>query len=57
MADAQGNFALNGFDPGQHEFVTANVFDLLADYAGRGRTFDIVVSERMEDLRNRLVIG
>ena len=43
MADARRNFALNGFDPGQHEFVTAEVFDLLEDYDGRGRTFDVIV--------------
>ncbi|MDQ5850867.1 MAG: class I SAM-dependent rRNA methyltransferase [Chloroflexota bacterium] len=43
MADARVNFSLNGFDPDQHEFVTADVFELLESYAAAGRTFDVVV--------------
>jgi 23S rRNA (cytosine1962-C5)-methyltransferase len=43
MADARRNFALNGYDPEQHEFITADVFDLLEEYATRGRSFDVIV--------------
>lgn len=43
IADARKNFALNGFDPEQHEFIASDVFDLLEEYAARGRTFDVIV--------------
>jgi 23S rRNA (cytosine1962-C5)-methyltransferase len=43
IADARVNFELNGYDPAAHEFIAGDVFDLLAAYAGEGRTFDIVV--------------
>ena len=43
LMDARANFALNGFDPAGHEFVTRDVFDLLAAYIDAGRSFDIVV--------------
>ncbi len=43
MADAQENFRLNGFEPDGYEFVTRDVFDLLAEYAAEGRLFDVVV--------------
>ena len=53
MADAQVNFSLNGFDPGSHEFVTADVFDLLERYAAARRTFDIVVLDPPSFARGR----
>jgi 23S rRNA (cytosine1962-C5)-methyltransferase len=43
VADAERNFALNGFDPALHSFIAADVFDLLAQYAEAGDQFDIVV--------------
>lgn len=43
ITDAQRNFTLNGYDPEQHEFITADVFDLLEEYAANGRTFDVIV--------------
>ena len=43
MADAQVNFRLNDFDPGAHEFITRDVFELLESYAAGGRRFDVVV--------------
>jgi 23S rRNA (cytosine1962-C5)-methyltransferase len=43
IADARRNFALNGFEPEQHEFIAADVFDLLEEYASRGRAFDVIV--------------
>ncbi len=41
--DGTRNVLANGFDPGRHETVTADVFDLLKTYAQTGKTFDIVV--------------
>jgi 23S rRNA (cytosine1962-C5)-methyltransferase len=43
MADARANFVLNGYDPASHEFVTADVFDLLEECGRRGRRFDLIV--------------
>jgi 23S rRNA (cytosine1962-C5)-methyltransferase len=43
IADARVNFELNGYDPTAHEFIARDVFDLLAAYAGEGRSFDVVV--------------
>ena len=43
LADGRVNFALNGFDAAGHEWVTADVFDLLKQYAETGRRFDVVV--------------
>ncbi|ADI14985.1 class I SAM-dependent rRNA methyltransferase [Truepera radiovictrix] len=41
--DARRNFALNGFAPDAHRFLTADVFALLADYARGERRFDVVI--------------
>jgi 23S rRNA (cytosine1962-C5)-methyltransferase len=41
--DAQRNFALNGFDPEAHSFLSADVFSLLGEYAKRGERFDLVI--------------
>jgi 23S rRNA (cytosine1962-C5)-methyltransferase len=43
IADARDNFALNGFDPDQHTFIAADVFDLLEQYARDGHLFDVIV--------------
>lgn len=37
------NLAINRIDPGRHEVVAGNVFDVLRDYRGAGRQFDLVV--------------
>lgn len=43
VEDARVNFRLNGYDPDEHEFVAADVFELLTKYAAAKRTFDIIV--------------
>lgn len=43
LADAQTNFERNGFDPADHEFVVADVFDTLTRYVAAGRQFDLVI--------------
>jgi 23S rRNA (cytosine1962-C5)-methyltransferase len=43
MVDAKRNFALNGFDPDQHEFIAADCFTLLENHVKEGRTFDLVI--------------
>ncbi len=53
LADARTNFVLNDFDPAGHEFVTADVFDLLETYAAEGRTFDILVLDPPSFARSR----
>lgn len=52
-ADAKRNFALNGFDPDAHSFVSADVFTLLADYAARGERFDVVVLDPPSLAKNK----
>lgn len=37
------NFALNGLDPAQHDFIYGDTFDWLRRLAKKGRTFDVVV--------------
>lgn len=51
--DAERNFALNGFDPLQHDFVTADCFDLLETYAREKRQFDVVVLDPPSLARNK----
>ncbi|CAN5899570.1 class I SAM-dependent rRNA methyltransferase [soil metagenome] len=41
--DAERNVAANGLDTDKHETVTADVFDLVKNYADAGKTFDLVV--------------
>jgi len=43
IADAQVNFALNGFESSHYTFVTADVFALLEEYGGSGRRFDLII--------------
>jgi 23S rRNA (cytosine1962-C5)-methyltransferase len=37
------NFALNGLDPAQHDFIYGDTFDWLRRLAKKGRVFDVVV--------------
>lgn len=37
------NFALNGLDPAQHDFIYGDTFDWLRRLAKKGRAFDIIV--------------
>ena len=41
--DGVRNVAANGFDAGRHETVTADVFELVKQYAAAGKVFDLVV--------------
>lgn len=43
IALARRNFAENGLDPTRHEFLAADVFDVLARFKAEGRDFDLVV--------------
>jgi 23S rRNA (cytosine1962-C5)-methyltransferase len=43
VEDAKRNFALNGFDPHAHEFLIADVFELLESYTREAKRFDVVV--------------
>jgi len=43
IADARANFALNGFNPNDYEFVVDDCFALLERYAREGRRFDLVI--------------
>lgn len=40
---ARKNFTLNGFDPAEHEFMPADVFNYLDECLKQKRTFDVVV--------------
>ncbi|MHB8417323.1 MAG: class I SAM-dependent rRNA methyltransferase [Myxococcales bacterium] len=40
---ARENFAVNGLDPGAHEFRIGDVFSLLQGYKAEGRRFDLVI--------------
>lgn len=42
-ADARANFALNGFNPNDFEFVVADCFALLERYAREDRRFDLLI--------------
>jgi 23S rRNA (cytosine1962-C5)-methyltransferase len=37
------NFALNGIDPAEHDFIYGDAFDWLRRLAKKGRTFDVIV--------------
>ncbi len=43
LADAQVNFVRNGFDPADHAFEAADVFETLTRYKAEGRRFDLVI--------------
>ena len=51
--DAKRNFAMNGFEPQAHEFITADCFELLNTYAREKRQFDIVVLDPPSLARNK----
>ncbi len=51
--DAKRNFALNGFDPDAHSFVSADVFTLLADLAAKGERYDVVVLDPPSLAKNK----
>jgi len=51
--DARRNFALNGFDPDAHTFLSADVFTLLSDYAQRKEQFGVVVLDPPPLARNK----
>ena len=42
---ARGNFALNGFDPDQHEFLAEDVFEFLDRTRRAGKTYDLVICD------------
>ena len=50
---ARRNFALNGFDPGPHEFVTRDCFELLKEFTDSGRRFDVVILDPPSFARDR----
>ena len=50
---AQRNFTLNGLDPGRHEFVTQDCFELLEELRAGGRRFDVVILDPPSFARDR----
>lgn len=43
VALARQNFTLNGLPAASHDFLAADVFELLASFKAEGRTFDLVI--------------
>ncbi|MDX2013909.1 MAG: class I SAM-dependent rRNA methyltransferase [Myxococcaceae bacterium] len=43
IALARQNFPLNGIEPASHDFLAADVFELLESFKREGRTFDLVI--------------
>jgi len=43
VALARENFPLNALAPEKHDFLAADVFELLASFKAEGRTFDLVI--------------
>jgi 23S rRNA (cytosine1962-C5)-methyltransferase len=43
IALARQNFPLNGIEPAQHDFLAADVFDVLDSFKREGRTFDLII--------------
>ncbi len=43
IALARENFTLNGLDASAHDFLAADVFELLESFKREGRTFDLIV--------------
>jgi 23S rRNA (cytosine1962-C5)-methyltransferase len=43
VALARENFPLNGLAPEKHDFLAADVFELLASFREEGRTFDLII--------------
>ena len=50
---ARKNFALNGLDPARHEFITQDCFELLGNFAAKGRQFDVVILDPPSFARDR----
>ncbi len=50
---ARANFGLNGFEPGPHEFVKRDCFDLLEGFRASGRRFDVVILDPPSFARDR----
>ena len=53
LADAQTNFNRNGFDPADHRFEVADVFEYLPRLAAEGRQFDLVILDPPALARSR----
>ena len=53
VQSAQRNFLLNGFDPGQHTFLVQDCFELLEQFSGQGRQYDIVILDPPSLARSR----
>ncbi len=53
LALARDNFELNGLNPDDHEFIEANVFQLLRDYRDAERAFDIIVLDPPKFVQNK----
>ncbi len=51
--DAKRNFALNGFNPDAHTFLSTDVFSLLTEYTKRKEKFDVVVLDPPTLARNK----
>ncbi|HEX7022699.1 MAG TPA: class I SAM-dependent rRNA methyltransferase [Trueperaceae bacterium] len=51
--DARRNFAINGYDPDAHHFLTADAFGLLDEWAAQGKQFDVVVLDPPSLARNK----
>ncbi len=45
MTTAQRNFRLNGLADDAHEFIVADVFELLETYHGQGQRFDLIITD------------
>jgi 23S rRNA (cytosine1962-C5)-methyltransferase len=43
IALARQNFPLNGLEPASHDFLAADVFELLESFKREGRSFDLIV--------------
>ncbi len=54
LARASDNVLLNGFDPGQFEFVTADAYKHLEALAAAGQTFDVVITDPPSFARNKM---
>ena len=51
--DAKRNFALNGFEPEAHTFLSTDVFALLSEYVAHKEKFDVVVLDPPSLARNK----
>jgi 23S rRNA (cytosine1962-C5)-methyltransferase len=53
LASARRNFALNGFDPNQHEFLGEDCFAALENFYQMGRRFDLIIVDPPSFARNK----